>query len=98
MLSDKNLMKKKSSSALHAVSPVLQGLVLQGASPMCFVCALLLSLVLLLLQSICLQRLSLPVVGSVWSPIGMGVHFNKVCSGLLAKGDLPPLEVRSCKV
>ena len=37
---------------------------LQGVSPMCVVCTLWLSLSLFFLQSSCLQRLPLPVVGS----------------------------------
>ena len=50
-----------------AVSPVPQNLALRVVSPM-RACALLLSPGLFFLQSSCLQRLSLPVVGSVRSP------------------------------
>ena len=65
-------------SALRCHVPCSPDLALQGESPMCVACTLLLSLGLFFLQSSCLQRFSLPIVGS------------KVCRSLLEKWDLPP--------
>lgn len=67
-----------------AVSPVPQGLALQGVSPVRVACAQLLSLGLCSLQSSCLQSLALPIAGSVWSPAGMGQVLTRcavVCLG-----------------
>ena len=61
-----------------AVSPVPQGLELQGVSPMYVICVVLFSLGLSFLQSTCLQKLSLPIVGS-------GTNFSKVYGGFLVK-------------
>ena len=65
------------------VSPVSQGLVLQGLFALCFVCALLLNLGFFFLQSSCLLMLSLLLMSS------------KVCSGLVVKLHCL-LEMRSC--
>ena len=56
----------------HAVSLVPLKLAFQRLSPMCVVCALLLHPGNFFFQSSCLQRLSLPVTGSVWSLAEMG--------------------------
>lgn len=53
-----------------AVSSLPQELMLQGVAPVCVVCALCSCLISL--QFSCLQWLSFPVLGSVWSLAGVG--------------------------
>ena len=79
-LNDNSIMKKRSCHALlcSVVSLLPPGLALQRVSPLCVACARLLNVGLFFLQSSCLQRFSLPIVGS------------KVCRSLLEKWDLPP--------
>lgn len=94
-LKDNSRMKKRSCCVCTAVFPVPQGLALQGMSSMGVAPALLLSLGLFFLHPSCLQRLSLPILGGVWSLACVRVRFKKVCLSLLVKGHLPPPELRS---
>ena len=72
------LMKNKSCSALQCTVSCFLGPVASGAgSPMCVACAPVLCPGLFI-QSGHLQRLSLPIVGSVWSQLGRA-HFNDMC-------------------
>ena len=72
----------------RAVSLVPQHLVFQGVTPVCVVCALLLSCCFT--QSIFLQWVS-ACCGQCLMSGGGGVPFNRIHAGLLTKWDLEPL-------
>ena len=76
-LEGNGLRKKRSCSILQSVSLFPRTWRFRqrrggGVSPICVACALLLCTSHLFLQFSCLQRLSLPLVGSVWSLAAMG--------------------------
>lgn len=76
----------------RAASAIPQVLALQGMSPVCVVCALLLSPDLFFLQSSCLQRLSLRVGGSIWSLAGVR-HILTRCVLICFQNDTCYLEL-----
>lgn len=87
-------MKKRPVVLCSAVSPVLQGLVLQGASPVFCVFSSFESWPLFSSMHLSTEA-HLACCRQCLVPSRDVLQFNKVCSGLLDKGDLPPLEVRS---
>ena len=80
---DNSFMKKSSCSALHCSVSLFPRAWCFKECLLCVVYALLLNLSLFFLLSNCLQRLSLPIVCSVWSPIGVGYALTRcavICS------------------
>ena len=71
VLEGDGLMKKRSCTALPIVTFLPLCLALLGVSPMFAPCVLLVYLSHFTLQASCLQRLSLPVLGSVPSLSGL---------------------------